>query len=159
LKTPYWRSLVSPGPPRSVGNDTLSIAQLPPLLTDPVLRSEVEDLIAKVVAVAAFAKEWRDRHVAHRNLDLALRRTATPPLPPASRRQIEDVLSAIAAVLNRVDLALCGSEVAYDRADPRGGAEELLCIVRDGLARDRERRERFERGEPNEDDLRPPGPV
>jgi hypothetical protein len=57
-----------------VDSNVLSLGRLARLVK-PAIRDEVETRLTPVVAITAFAKDWRDRHIAHRNLQLALNET------------------------------------------------------------------------------------
>jgi hypothetical protein len=56
--------------------NVLSLGRLARLVK-PAIRDEVETQLASVVATTSFAKDWRDRHIAHRNLQLALNESVT----------------------------------------------------------------------------------
>ena len=66
------------GPSRSVGKDTLTLRRLPPLLTGQV-QVDVSALIGQADEMAKFAVDWRHRHLAHRELDLVLRKECAAP--------------------------------------------------------------------------------
>ena len=55
-------------PPRSAGKNTLTLRRLPTLIADPVLQLEV--LVLTVVAERStrFARDWRHRKLAHKEL-------------------------------------------------------------------------------------------
>ena len=117
------------------------------------LRGEIIDLIEKAKAVAAFAIDWRHRHIAHRDLNLALH-TNTKLLEAATREKVEAALSALRDVLNHIELAQCGASTLYGGPSP-WDAESLLYVIRDGLLREKDRQARWNKGEPHEDDLIP----
>jgi hypothetical protein len=142
------------GPPKSLNKPNLTVERFPPLLIDLNLRDEVCLLIQKAKACAAFAVDWRNRRLAHRDLDLILSRNQLA-LAPATRGQVELSLSALRDVLNCIEMACCNAATVYD-SPTYGDAEELLYVIRDGLLRDRDRRERLERGELHDEDIKPP---
>lgn len=142
------------GPPRSLNKPNLTVERFPPLLVDVNLRDEVSSLINKAKASAAFAVEWRNRRLAHRDLDLSLKRNQLA-LAPATRAQVEESLSAIRAVLNRIETKICNAATVYD-SPTHGDAEALLYVIRDGLLHDHERCERLKRGELHGEDFKPP---
>lgn len=146
------------GPEKSMGKPNLSITRLPQLLSDETLRDDVCRLVEKAKSAAGFAVDWRNRHLAHRDLELVLH-TALQPLASASRQQVEEALSALRDVLNRIESALCRATTAYRSSPLTGDAETLLYVVRGGIKREREKRECWEKGELHEDDLRPPEAV
>jgi len=59
------------GPARSAGNPNLTILRFSAAIAAVQIRGEVDELIEKAKASAAFAIDWRNHHIAHRNLDLA----------------------------------------------------------------------------------------
>jgi hypothetical protein len=73
------------------------VASLPNHIQDPELRSEVEALCVTARDKASFAIDWRNRHIAHRDLMLTLR-TPAKPLEPASHLNVGEAITAIAAV-------------------------------------------------------------
>lgn len=153
------------GPPSSVGKPNLTVkrlcpllrAQIPPLLREGAVLDEMDDLVARAVKAAEFATDWRHRHIAHRDLGLALKKSVQLP-PAASRQQVEDSLSALRDVMNCIERSYCKAESAYSGPTP-WDAEALLYVIRDGLLRERDRSERWNRGEVHEDDLKPPEPI
>lgn len=139
--------------PERVGpRDTLTIQRLPKLISDPALAAEVQALVAVALAKAEFTRDQRNRRIAHNDLPLALGRAAKP-LDPATR---EDVRAALAAVLNRVELAYRKAETQYDFAVGGSSAEALLYVIRDGLEADEARYQRLKEGRPLDGDLGPP---
>jgi hypothetical protein len=58
--------------PRSVGKDNLSIRGLPALIEKPELRQTVQELVDVALQKTGFARDWRNRHIAHKDLKLAL---------------------------------------------------------------------------------------
>jgi hypothetical protein len=141
------------GPPRSLNKPNLTIERFPPLLVDGSLRDEVSSLIQKAKASATFAIDWRNRRLAHRDLDLSLKRNQLA-LVPATREQVEVSLSALRDVLNRIEMACCNAATVY-YSPTHGDAEALLYVIRDGLLHDRERCERRKRGELQGEDMEP----
>jgi transposase InsO family protein len=72
---------------------TLSIRRLAAVV-DPAIRTMIKALVADAVRKAAFARDWRDRHIAHRDLALEVAEGATP-LAPASRRDVSKAIGAL----------------------------------------------------------------
>src|SRR6185503_12931063 len=52
-------------PPASAGRNNLTLAQLPLAIADPILRDSVIDLLAAARSESEFARDWRNRHLAH----------------------------------------------------------------------------------------------
>ena len=146
------------GPAKSSGKQNLAVERFPPLLADPNLKEQVCTLIEKAKTSAGFAVDWRNRRLAHLDLDLSLGRSLEA-LPPATREKVEESLSALREVLDCIEIAYCDGHTLYDRSSVLGGAEELLYVIRDGLTHDRDRRARWERGELHDDDSEPPEEI
>jgi hypothetical protein len=113
------------------GKENVSILALPPLV-DSAIRPSLEALISAAEAGGKFARDWRNRRIAHRDLELALGGGATP-LEPASRASVKKALASIADVLNALELHYLGMEIAYDFIHSNVGAKALLYVLRDGI--------------------------
>jgi hypothetical protein len=138
-------------PAKSRGRANLTIRNLPDLVDDAIARQAVTALIDLAVSRASFCRDWRNRHIAHHDLDLALNRAAAP-LEFASRQRVSEALSMIAKVLNYLEGYYAGSET-YFKGGPRiGNALDLLNVVDDGLRTQRARSVRLRRGEFTEED-------
>jgi HEPN superfamily AbiU2-like protein len=146
------------GSSQSRNKPNLTVQRFPPLLADLSLRDQVSELIGKAKTSAAFAVDWRNRRLAHRDLDLVL--GARPkPLPPATRQKVEKSLSALRDVLNHIEMKYCNATTEYAYSPTLGDAEEVLYVIRDGLLREREKRERWNRGELRDEDTKPPEAI
>jgi hypothetical protein len=139
-------------PPKTRGKHNLTIRALPELCDDPALRLRVSRLVDDTLAATAFARDWRNRHIGHRDLVLALE-SAAKPLSPASRGDVSAALSAIHCVFNELTELVFDSALADDVITPATGAEALLYVIRDGLEANDARRGRIETGRFAEDDL------
>lgn len=139
-------------PAQSLGKSNLSLRQLDALIADSAVSSRVSGLISKAIDATAFARDWRNRRLAHRDLDLALGQPATP-LAPASRLAVKQALSAIVDVLNAVSSHYFDSTTLFDL---RGGNDSgaLLFTMRDGLSADAEKFARLKAGEFRGNDFR-----
>lgn len=146
------------GAARSLGKPNLSIERLPRLMKDTQLEAAIAEHVAYAQIDAAFAKDWRNRRIAHRDLRLVLG-GAEKPLSSASREQVDGSLASLRDTLNAVQEAYDDSSTAYDFQPGAGDAESLLYVLRDGMRFDADRRERWERGEVHPDDITPPAAV
>jgi hypothetical protein len=151
--------------PVSFNHPQLSVTRLPLLLpgpqpppTSPRIREEVADLVERAKNAAAFAVDWRHNKIAHSNLALALGRPVKP-LTGASRKDVEDSLEALRAVMNHVETVYAKSTTSYSHFSVNGDAESLLYVLRDGIRFDEQRCERRAKGEWTEEDLRRPDPI
>lgn len=91
-------------PPKQNRFENLSLTRLPEMVPDVCLANELRGLLETALQLSEFAREWRNKHIAHRDLEHALT-THASPLPGVSRAQLEEVLRGFRAVMNRVHLA------------------------------------------------------
>jgi hypothetical protein len=140
--------------PRSAGRANLTIRALPPLIAKAEVLPLVEGMIENAIANAEFARDWRNRHIAHRDLALALKDGAEP-LKPASRAAVKDALASISLVLNSVSKPYLGETTAYEMTEALHGAGSLLYVLDDGLKAEEARRERLKAGNYSPDDYAP----
>ncbi len=136
--------------------DNLTLRRLQDMV-DATIRARVEELLQTLLDKCKFARDWRNRRIAHRDLHLALKATAVP-LAPASRRAVREAIDSIAALLNEVEWHYRRCTVTYEWFNsPPGDAEALLFVLRDGLQAEARRQERLKSGNPEPEDLnRPP---
>jgi hypothetical protein len=66
----------------------LTIRNLPGLIHDPELKQVVSGLIETAVDKAGFCRDWRNRHIAHRDLNLALSADEARARPSPVRHQV-----------------------------------------------------------------------
>jgi hypothetical protein len=120
-------------PQETMKKGNLTIQRLAPLVSNLIVKKELEILIDTAIAKTAFARDWRNRRLAH---------TALPPMPgevakplaTASRQHVEEALAAIRAVMNRLESHYLGCPVLYEQVfEPLGGPASLLAILRGGL--------------------------
>lgn len=126
-------------PPVMRGKANLSLGALVAEIGDSALRGEIEGLVTGAAAKTEFARDWRNRHIAHRDLAVAQDR-APSPLAPASRQHVEDGLASIRAVMKRVLGHYRRSDIGFDVWFDVGGAETLVSYLEAAVAaEDRER--------------------
>lgn len=132
---------------------TLSLLRLPKLVKH-TSKADVEAKLNLAIALCGFARDWRNRRIAHNNLELVLNPTANP-LSDASRLQVSEALKSIVAVLDAVSMPHLGSTSMFDwKGGPSGlGAAALLYVLDDGIKADNEWRARLERGEVDLEEL------
>jgi hypothetical protein len=129
---------------KPAGREVLTIRRLEKLVNDQ-MRPEVLALIERAKDAAKFAVDYRNNLIAHRNLALSLRADGQT-LPEATREQVEAALEAFRDVLNFVEGHYCNAHSLYD-GSALGDARQLLYVLRDGIARQEERRAAWNRGE------------
>lgn len=112
-------------PAVSVGKSNLALRSLPPLIPDRCLAAKVDRLVQDALSKSEFARQLRNRRLAHRDLDLVLDRKAQS-LPRGTRKQVEDALAAVGSVMNAVYSHYLKSTVAFDYFITAQDAETLL---------------------------------
>jgi AbiU2 len=112
--------------------DVMSVYRLERLLKSPP--QGFTNRLAQLVKSTEFVLDVRHRHIAHRNMDLALKHDVKP-LTPVSRERIRSAITAVDDVLQCVNHHFTGSEpTMYDHLDAHGGADSLLWYLQRGLA-------------------------
>lgn len=139
-------------PPQSMQKNNLTIRRLPALIDHAKLSDEVRALIEVAEKRASFARTWRNKHLAHRDHLLAVD-SAAEPLPGISRKNMEEALSAIRAVLNKIEDHYWNSQVAFEHFLAFDDAETLVHYLRAGVEAEARRRERLSEGRPLAEDL------
>jgi hypothetical protein len=132
-------------PPKSFGKNNLTILLLPNLVEKIILSTQVTNLCAIAVEKAEFCRDWRNRHIAHIDLQLAIQEGAASLLP-ASRAKVKECLTAISDVLNAVASHYLNSTIMFDWPDDHRGAVDLLYLLDDGLQSVQERQKRIREG-------------
>ena len=140
-------------PPQSVGKGNLTLRRLPDYVA-PEIRPRVQTLLDAVLEKAEFARDWRKRHIAHRDLALVMDRQAIP-LAQASRLRVNEVIRAINDLLNCIDGHYRHAETYFESGFVTGNAESLLYVLRDGLEVEERRQQRLEAGKPLPEDVAP----
>jgi hypothetical protein len=107
----------------------LTIQSLPPLISDTELQGEVLCLCDKAIVAAEFAREHRNKRIAHQDHDYLSNRSSDP-LSGISRALVEKMLAALRGVLNRLDLHFRDSTVMYEDFVDESGARLLVHKLR-----------------------------
>lgn len=112
------------------GKANLTVQQLPGLIDNTELRTEVDTVVKEARAKSLFCRDWRNRHIAHTDLSLAIKEDAEP-LGFASRLKVKEALSSIADVFNIVGRGYSCPTVIFDlqNSEP-GGALSLMKVVK-----------------------------
>ncbi|WOH74020.1 hypothetical protein RX330_02535 [Bradyrhizobium sp. NDS-1] len=132
--------------PVSFGRTNLTLHNLPALIPDVALKRKLEALCLDATNKTKFARDWRNRHIAHRDLDLALGTTAKP-LPAVEIRQVNDALGCFTEILNSIAGPYLHSTTSFKHGVRLHGAIELLYLLDDGHALQAERRRRLDAGD------------
>lgn len=140
--------------PQSVGKPNLSIKRIQALISDAALSAEVSQLVSNCVLSAEFSRDWRNRHLAHRDLKRATADVADPLLP-ASRAKVKEVLSNFCNLLNALSSHYLESTSFFEMSGTPGDAEELLYLLDDGIKMEEARRGRRKNGTHTPEDYVP----
>jgi hypothetical protein len=123
----------------------LSLRSLPALISNRKLRSETRALIKAAMDASAFAHDWRNRRIAHRDLALKLDKLNVTPLTPASRKRIKDAIAALCRVIEHINSFYFGSDLRLSLITETITQDviSLLYVIRDGLNVEEQRRQRI----------------
>jgi hypothetical protein len=141
-------------PPKSAGKHNLTVQSLATHIGDSATRTRVEGLVARAIEQAEFCRDWRNRHLAHLDLHLALARGAEP-LKTGSRQSVREILQTLGQILDAVSSQYLGSTTYFALDTDAGGALSLLYVLDDGLRMKEARRERLRQGQVEPDDHKP----
>jgi hypothetical protein len=124
--------------PKSVGKLNLTVCNLPDLVTDHGLKTELTSLLAAVKDKTEFCRDWRNRRFAHNDLMLAMQDGRATPLSPATRDRFNEALQAVSDLLNTVERFYFNNSCSFEDVVPHHGAGRLLSILGFGV-REQER--------------------
>lgn len=115
----------------------LTIRALP---VDEALAHDIQPLIDDAISKTKFARDWRNRKLAHTDLALAIDEGARP-LADASRKDVAQALEAIAAVLNRLVRHFeKDTTIGFEHFLGHGDAEALMYVLSKGLEAEKQDR-------------------
>jgi hypothetical protein len=140
-------------PQRGYDKEVLTLRNLPKLV-DVSFRTTVEALLKDVESKIKFCRDWRNRHIAHRNLALATNPSARP-LDQASRKLVNEALDSIVVVLNAVSAHYRDSESFFRMGSRDGSAVSLLYVLDSGVRAETAREERLRGGKGTPEDYQP----
>jgi hypothetical protein len=142
-------------PARMGKNENLSVKSLVEFIDDEATKNRLVEAIEAADKASDFCRDWRNRHIAHRDLALATDEKACV-LKAASRAQVSEALKAIANILNIVDEQFTKSQTYFNIGRGIGGAVSLLYVLDDGMKARAKREERLLRGEFSDEDVQKP---
>jgi hypothetical protein len=100
-------------PPTSgKGKENLTILNLPSLVEDRGEKAKLDELASIAKSKTEFCRDWRNRHIAHRDLEL-LKNGSAKPLEEANGIKVTDALSAIKNVLTEVSWHYMGDNLFF----------------------------------------------
>jgi hypothetical protein len=127
-------------PRRTLGKDNLTLEQLVHSIDagkHPALRKEMEKLYAEAKDKCKFAKDHRNKRIAHNDLHLKLQGKVRP-LPSPTETNIEDALESIRNVMNAVSRYFHNSEIAtvnyYHLVTRLGDGTKIISRLREAEA-------------------------
>ena len=141
-------------PPEQMRFKNLTLLGLPASVADPCLAGELRKLVEDARSQSQFAREWRNKRIAHKDLSQAIDDKATP-LPGVSRANIEQALASFRGILNRLHASYLGGEVAYERFSTNRDADALLHHLAVAARFEARQRQRLKEGRPLPEDLEP----
>ena len=118
--------------PSTAGRANLTLRSLVQAVEEPGFRSELTSLADRARELARFCTDWRNRKLAHKDLDLAIQKAAKP-LEAASRAKVQDALGSIADLMNSINLHFCDSEIIFLEEWGAQNAQNVLHVLSDGL--------------------------
>jgi hypothetical protein len=116
-------------PPAIGQNKNLTIQCLPKLLPNTAIREEVQTLCEKAVHAAKFAREHRNKRIAHQDHEY-LSNCNSNPLSGISRVRVDTMLAALRDVLNCLDCHFRDTTVVYENFIDESGARVLVNKLR-----------------------------
>jgi hypothetical protein len=126
---------------KTMGHDNLTIMRIPDAIPDQAFRDEVKSLAEDARQKTQFAREWRNRRLAHQELP-PFQGQATAPLPSASRRNVEDALAALGVAMNRIEQRYLKESVLYQQSiESLGGVECLVARLAKGMEAEKAERD------------------
>jgi hypothetical protein len=120
-------------PKQTFKRDNLSLERLVHSIDEvqfPKLKDEIEKLLAKAKDKCTFARDLRNKRIAHNDLSTKLQVNPNP-LPTVTRKKIEDALESICNVMNAVAGYFEDSTVAYELAILPNDGNTLIARLRD----------------------------
>jgi len=89
-------------PAESFGRQNLSVTRLAGAIAELGLRQSVEAATARALTTCEFARAWRNKRLAHADLD-TLRQGNAAGLPEVTEARVEDALESLRQLLRMVD--------------------------------------------------------
>lgn len=133
--------------PKKGKSKRLSLLLLPKLVKDPKPADELQKLLEATLPKCEFARDWRNRQIAHSNYSLAINPDGkAKSLPGVSRQQIGEALTSIKELMNRVCEAYSGDPTEFELFDTISGADTLVFHLEQSVKSEKHKRERLRSG-------------
>lgn len=134
------RLCVITDPTQSVGKNNLTLKRLPAAIPDATLKARIEKEVQKAYESTKFARDWRNRGLAHLSLDL-VQNPQAKPLAKADHKAVREALEALAVPLNSISAHYQHTHVDFAGGSrPFGGAKGLIYFLSSGLEADQARK-------------------
>jgi len=122
----------------------LVLAQLPKRFDISIpgelcFQEEITKEIGKIECHCEVIRAWRNKLIAHRDLQNALSKSVEP-LPPLNLSTIEDALKMISTLMNKIQLRYSDTTTYYEGIVMSGDAKSLIFWLKEGVANDQHRR-------------------
>ncbi len=138
---------------RLTGKSNLSLRRLVTELAKNPTAPNIDEPVKQAIQRSAFARDWRNRRIAHKDFALALGLPATP-LDHASRAAVAQGLAAFSDVLNAVSAHYLDSTTMFELGSASPEASSVLHLLRDGMRYRQERVNRLKTGTHSPQDLK-----
>jgi HEPN superfamily AbiU2-like protein len=125
----------------------LTVARLPELAENETLKKQLTQLLATVNTKREFCKGWRDRQFAHSELAIAIKDGSAAPLPSATKKDFDEALAAVDAMLNAIEQHYFKSGTMYGEASTTNGAATLLWVLGFGVKAREQMRAKLAKGD------------
>ncbi|WP_407690637.1 AbiU2 domain-containing protein [Rhodocyclus tenuis] len=124
------------------------------MLASAPIAANADALASEALSSCEFARDWRNRRLAHRDLDLAVG-INPEPLAPVSRASVKVAIASLGQLLNLVSRHYFDSTTMFDFRQGDTDAANLLYVIRDGLRYEEDRFARVKSGELPSSALKP----
>lgn len=118
-------------PPETARKPNLTIRRLVGAVANTPIEEAVRVHTDAALSACEFARDWRNRRLAHRDLDLATGKEAEP-LAPTSRQAVKLALGALSRLLNLISQHHLNYTTRFEYG--LEDAEVLVGVLRDGLS-------------------------
>jgi hypothetical protein len=125
--------------PVIAGRQNLTLLRYPPLVESLPIKDSIRAGLHRVEAATRFARDWRNRRLAHRDYHHA-QNPAASPLEEGSRASVEEALEAIRDLMQVPESYFRDTKIGYQHVvQAAGGAWDLLYHLESGLEAKRSR--------------------
>lgn len=117
--------LLDPDTSRGGKDKNLTLRSLPTLVTDPELKAKIQRTCNDALGSAKFAQDHRNKRIAHQDHHYATNPESFET-SPVSRRNVDEILEKLRAVLRLIDNHYNETDVLYDKTVLVSGADRLV---------------------------------